>query len=418
MSGKNCYSLKLFIGDKDFTYKLNNVRIEIGKDFIFQKIVLNVSVNRIEYTSSIMPFKDKVKLDIVSARGLESDNDVPDIDASFSYDLTIVEEQGNTTTNNIQQDIPTTDIMVFTCIQRDQYKSLQTMCKDLSFFNVTRKEIIDKILEGCQYELQSDLVNPGQNISQLFIEPCRRYQAIQYVHNRIDLFVGAPPDYINYCIDGKIYLGSCIDNNLKPLSIIIGSESNDIDKISSTNANNSEQYDYVAIQPIVQSNNYNTTCMRLGNKQRYCYLPMNHVYVKNDKSLKDYNNNLCLSNTYGDNVETGNHVKNTNVKESWVTYNGLDFIDNVEDNEYLAEHHIFENINQAISLNLNLQGTIKFEHFLMVGRKCKITSGYSAERYNGDYFLDTAILSFKMNGDVWIPTVSVKLKTSIKVGNC
>ena len=54
----------------------------------------------------------------------------------------------------------------------------------------------------------------------------------------------------------------------------------------------------------------------------------------------------------------------------------------------------------------------------MVGRKCKITSGYSAERYNGDYFLDTAILSFKMNGDVWIPTVSVKLKTSIKVGNC
>ena len=158
--------------------------------------------------------------------------------------------------------------------------------------------------------------------------------------------------------------------------------------------------------------------MKLGNRQRYCFLPMNHVFSKLDKSLKDYNTNLGLSNIYGDNVKTGEHVKNTNVKESWITYNGLDIIDEPEDNLYLAEHHIFEQVNQSMSLNLKLQGTIKFEHFLMVGRKVQVTSGYTADKFTGDYFLDTAILTFTMNGNLWLGNVSVILKTSIKLSNC
>lgn len=418
MSGsKNCYSLKLMIGKTDFTVRLLSVVITVTKDSVFQKIILTLSVNRTVYERDIAPYKNQVKLDIVTSKGLGSSEDVPDIDASFSYDLCITSEDGGGNTSSITEGVPQADTLTFTCVQRDQYLSMQKICKDSSFFKMTKQEILDKIMEGCPYVLQSEIEKPNKEISQLFIKPQRRYQALQYLFSKTDMFKGPKPDYINYCIDGKVYMGSCINNNLKPLAVIIGTEMSGTGDVTDAISKSTKKYNYSAVSDIAPTVDYSNTCLKLGANQKYCFFPMNKVFSKVDRKLKDYDSNMILTNTLGNDENTAKHIRKTNEKESWVYANGLDFIDDDEDNLYEEEQHIFEAINQAVTLTLNLKGVIKFEDFLMVGRRFQVTCGSTATKYDGDYFLDSSMLTFIASGNVWTGEVSVVLKSSVNLTN-
>lgn len=415
---KTNYNIKLWIGKTDMSMHLNTVTIQVSKNHVFQKIFLNMGVNRTLYENNILPYKDRVKLDIICSKGSSSEDGTGDIDASFSYDLCIAEENGPTSLTSVTKDVPRSDSVTFTCVQRNQLKQLQEIVKDLSFTECTRKQILDKIMEKCPYVLQSKIECESDTIDQIFLQPCRRFQAIRDLNNRIRLFA-PPPIYINYCIDGKVYMGSCIKNELEPIKIYIGSETNDLEDITTSASKENKNYDYSVIGSISQNINYDTTCISLGKNQKYCFFPMDSVFSKMEMNLNEYDDSYGLENTLGKDTKVSDHIKKTNYKETWVSKNGLPVIEGDSDkNKMFAQNHIFEEINQAVTLSMALNGIIKFQDFLMVGRRVKITAGKSAERYTGDYFLDSATISFQENGSYWSGGVHVVVKSSIKLGNC
>lgn len=412
------YSIKVKVGGKDISSYIDEIRIAISKDKQLQILYIDVSLNRQQYESYVVPFKDKIKIEVTSSKGLDSDEAPPDVDASFSYDLCALEEDSEQNNTSGTEGSSSSDKITIACVSKDQFKSHQKFLVDKIFIDKTRKAMVDEIMSGAKYELQSDIYKPGEQIEQLFLPPLRQAAAIKHIDFYANLFVGALPTYINYCIDGKIYIGSCITNKLKPLKILYVSDDDAIQKAISAASKKSPAYDYLIIQAMQESKAYNTICAALGKAQTYCFSPMNKLTSRLEMKLNEFSDKLGLSNSFGDDPKIGKHVKETNQKETWFkNHVGLMLAESPDDNKMFAENYVSQYTNQAVSLKMNIDGAIKFEDFLMVGRKIHLTSQLNAIKYNGDYFLDSAMLTFKAAGQYWTGHAQIVAKSSIKLSN-
>jgi len=412
------YSIKLTAGGKDLSKQMDGLRILISKDRPLQIISIDINLSREQYNTYLVPYKDNLKLEISSSKGIKSDDEPPDVDATFSYDLCMLEEDGEQSQQAGADGGSSSGKITLTCVSKDQFKNHQKFIKNKIFLYKTRKEMIDIIMSGAKYELQSTIYKESEVIKQTVLPPLRQSAAIKHLDYYVNLFEGALPTYINYCIDGKIYIGSCITNNMKPLKIFYASDNDALSKASNIASKKSSAYDYLIVQAIQESKAYATICAALGKTQTYQFSPMNKLVSKLEMKLNEFSQKIGLSTAFGDDPKIGEHIKKINTKETWFkTHNGLSNVENEKDNLMFAENYVSQVANQAITLSMKVDGAIKFKDFIMVGRKINLTAQLNAIKYNGDYFLDAAELSFSSAGPYWTGHARISAKSSIKLSN-
>lgn len=408
------YIIKLQAGKKNLVNYLEEVIIYSSKDKPLQFIKLLLTLNREQYNSYVLPYKDDILLEILSAKGVSSDDKPPDIDVSFSYHLTILEESISEDQITISENIDANSPYILICAHKNQLKQYQKIIKDKIFFEETREGILNTILANSNFELQTNIFKKNEIIDQFFLPPLRQYHSILYINSFLKLFDAPNPIFINYSLDGKIYLGSCIKNNYTPLKIFYASD-NDSSEKAILVSSKKKIYDYIINSAIQESRSYNTLCLSLGKKQNFIFYPMNKLVSKLNKEINSYNDKLFLNNILGSDSNIANHIKNTLEKETWFKdHNGFPNIENDEDNLHLIENFISHYINQSIVLKMNIESQIKFEDFLLIGRKITLNSGINAIKYNGDYYLDSSIIHFKSAGPYWTGHAYITAKSGFK----
>ena len=373
------YSIKMSVGGRNFSNHLRKVTIFVSKDQTIQIIKLIVDLTREQYNKDLLPYKDKIKLEITSSKGIKSDGEPPNVDASFSYFLTVLEESSSQSNTQVAGNISPSSPTTLTCLPAQTFKAHQKIIKNKVFVNKSRKAIIDEILSGSEHVLQSEIYHEGELIDQIFMPPLRQVGAIRHLDHYVNLFKDGDPDYINYSIDGKIYLGSCINNNMKPLKIYYSSDNDTLNKTFKIMNKSSSNYDYIVQDAIQESKNYNSLCAAIGKKQTFNFSPMNKFFSRVTRDLNEYDNSLGLSNGFGDDINVGKHVQKTNVKQTWYkNHTGLPIITSDKENGIFPDAYVSNSINQSVKLKMKLNSAIKFKDFLYVGRLIKLSCDLNA----------------------------------------
>jgi len=412
------YTIKVSAGGVDFSSYLQDLSIITTIKRSMQIINMTLNLNREQYNNFLIPYKDALKLEIQSSKGVSSDLSLPDVDASFSYELCIIEEDSSQSGTTAPKGTSPSTMIHLTCVVNKTFKAHQKILKNKVFVEQSRKNIIEEILSGSKYKIESKVFKESEPIDQIFLPPLRQVAAIKHISHYCGLFEDAKPIYINYSIDGTIYLGSCIKNDKKPLKLYYSTDPENVDKAIGVHSKNAKSYDYLIINAIHDTKTYNSTCAAVGRKQSYCYNPMNKLFSRVVKKLNEYSPKLSMSNIYGDDPKIGEHIKKTNDKETWFkAHNGLPNVDNDSDNDIFGENYVTEHTNQAVSLIITLDGSIKFEDFIYPGRLIKMSSDLNSIKYNGDYYLASSRLYFKTEGSFWSGSCSITANTSIKLSN-
>lgn len=411
------YAISLKAGPSNLSSHLRSVRLYTDRAMSMQVIHIDVDLNREQYKSYIQPFKDKIILEIVSSTGLEHDSSVPDVDASFSYELTVVKESSTQGMSHMDGSVSPMSCNTLICVSNKMLKIRQKLIKNLVFIDKTRKQMIQEIFNGADLVIESDIHNENEVIEQIVLPPMRQIAACTHIDHYCNLFKSSRPTYITYGIDGKVYIGSCIKNVIKPINIYVGSDDT-LEHTVQAAGKSSTIFDYSITKPIQESIRYNDICIGLGKKQSYCFSPLNKLFSRVELDLNEIDTSMVMHNVYGDDPKLGDHVKKSNKKETWFKeHMGLADVDGDSDNRIFAENYITEYANQAIVLAADVEGPVKFKDFLYIGKKVKLTCGSNSVKYDGDYYLDSCVMNFHYKGKFWVGEVSIKLNGSINLRN-
>jgi hypothetical protein len=412
------YVLKLLVGGEDLTQHLKRVTIKTNKIAAIQIIELILTLNREQYDKYVVDYKDKLRLDVTSSTGFKNDDTPPNVDASFSYDLTVLQEPNQQSNIKGAGNASPGTALSLICIGRDALKNRQKFIKNKVFINKNREQILNDVFTGSDIEIQSDIFKPSDIIEQFVLPPSRQISAFEYLDYRLNLFKDAKPSYVTYSLDGTIYVGSCIKNNMEPLRLFYGTEDSQIETMINTSSKTDDVYDYLITKPMTEECYYNVVCLGLGKNQSYCFSPLNKLYSRLEINLNEFQNNLLLHNNYGDDPRLGKHVKNTNIKESWFRgHNGIDEVNTPDDNKFYSENYVSEHANQALGLSMEIESVMKLEDLFYIGRQVKLTSGLNAKRFDGYYYLESSDMTFTHDGVYWNGRGSMTIKSSIDVSN-
>lgn len=415
------YSVKLMIKDLNITDYTDGIMIDTSRDSFMQTVTINCRLTKEQYDKYLTPYRDMIKLSIISSKGCDrSGSFIPDIDASFSYDLTVIAEDSTLNTDTITEEVPNLDRYRFTCTASSVISAMDRLVIDKCFYNKSVSEMTEDILSesGCPYEVESDYIN-GDAIEQCFIPPCRTVNAIRHIDHYFRIFGGNSPLYFYYGLDGEIHLGSCVKNNLEPLSVYLSGDRSSWRQVNSTRAGGNDEYRYSIIN--AEMDDDITMASRIsGMKQTYTYSPMDRLYSRTDMTMTDYSSGLSLpSNEYGSNKATFTSIARiSSGKTRWLTaHNGMPDSGN-DNNMVFADAYISSVYSSVGSMTCELEGIIRFNDILRTGRPVKMAAAINTSSYAGDYFLESSRFTLipVSSKEYWTGKASVTLRSGIQFG--
>lgn len=410
------YVLKLFFGKIEFSNYLDQVIIISSRHDAMQRVHVTVDLSREQYNTYLVPNKNDMRLDILVSYGFESDNDIPNIDAKFSYELTMVVEDSDQTPFHGPRDTSQSVPISFSCVGKKAFKARQTFIKNKVYMDKTRKEILYDLFDGFEINTLSDIYKTSSILEQVVLPPSRQISAFYAMDHRFSLFNGASPTFILYRLDGKINMGSCVKNNSEPVKVFLGT--NDIGMKNSVKigAKKDTKYDYMINKPIKEKLFQNVVAITLGRTQSYTFFPLNTVYDRYVSTLNKFDKKLLLHNIIGYDTKICKHIQQTNFKETWYNaHNGEFVVEDKDDNKVFAEDYVSNYVNQAISINLNLEGPMVLDELMNIGQKFEVTSNENAQRYNGNYYLEASVLTFHYKEYYWVGDAEVILNSAFDV---
>ena len=411
------YSLSLKIGDTDLTPFVDMVTLVASQDSFAEKVSIALHMSRETYDNTYLPNKDSVKLEIASDKGMNTAGEIPTVDASFSYDMCVISESRTLSTASVQEEVPATDEYILVCIPRKNMAPLNKLITDKTFYNKTRNDMLEDLLKesGAEYEIQSEILEKPAVIEQCFIPPCRIPAAIRHLDHYFRLFKDGSPTYINYAMDGKLYIGSCNNNSMDAVSMYMGGDRDSWVQANAVRSGNTEEYKYAILFSNV-ARDYSMLSMATGTSQTFVFSPMNKLYSKLNKKLEEYELPSPLTTEFG---KTGNSlaaIAKVNKKESWIRgHNGLALEETGNDDINYANSFISSVYNRANIIQAELEGIIVFSDVLRIGRRVKLATATQTASFGGDYYVDST--RFEMTPsprkEYWMGKAKVILKSGI-----
>jgi len=412
-------------GSYNITKQVDSVIIRTSRKLPIQLVEINIRLNREDFDQVIVPNKSKLSLEIIAYRGMSSNEGVDPLNPILKTPLALYYEKSDQSTQSAPNDASASGIISFVCVALDMIKKQQKFIKDKVFIDKTRKEILDEVLEGVEYENHSKIFNESEKIEQIVLPPLRQYSAIEYLHERIKLFEGQNPIFINYCLlDKKLHIGSCDKNNYDPVRALFVSESGmtpegSIAKAASVaNKIPDRAGEYSIDKPIREILKYSDICMALGMKHTHVYSPQNNLFSRVKIDLGDETNKLETLNFYGAKSELGEHIKEMNNKETWYnSHNGLFEVDDDKANKIFANAYITDQLYRSIEIICRLEGSMIFSDFVHPGKRLEIVCGENALRFKGKYVIEEATMHFKYEKTYWGGACEIRAVSGIESEN-
>ena len=411
------YSLSFKMGEIDLTPFVDSVTISSSQSSFMEKITVLVHMTRETYENEYLPNKDSIKLEIASDTGMNSKGEIPSIDASFSYEMSVISESRTVTTASISEDTPAIDSYLLICIPRKNLAAINTLIIDKAFYSKTRGDMLEEILKdsGAEYEIQSDILEKPTVIEQCFIPPGRIVSAIRHLDHYFRLFKDGSPTYINFAVDGKLYVGSCNRNTMEPISIYMGGDRSSWEQANAVRSGKTDEYKYAILFATV-GRDYSALSSATGTAQNFVFSPMNKLYSKIYKKLNEYELPAPLTTEFGKTPDSLSAISRMNEKEIWVTgHNGLALEETGNDNINFVNSFASSSYNRANVITGDLEGIIVFEDILRIGRRVKVEAAKNTANFSGDYYIDSArfVMTPSPRKEYWLGKANVTLKSGI-----